>query len=293
MPLIHHQTFPIFYDHCDPQGYVHNAAYLRLMQETAFAASAAAGYDFTRYQQIKRTWLIRETDIAYLHPLRYGDSVTIKTWVVDFRRVRSRRAYEMVRVADGVIVARAHTEWVFLDAQTLRPATIPPEMMAAFFPEGMPPPAERRPSVPPVPPPPAGVFTQIRRVEWRDLDMVGHVNNANYIAYLEDCAIQVAAASGWPVSRLFTQQSSILTHRYRLTYHQSAVMDDQLAISTWFASTEPTRATRYYHITRPADGTIILQAQADWGWVDMATQRPQPIPDDFLNALASNRADRS
>ncbi len=289
MPLIHEQTFPVRYDDCDPYGHVNHVAYLRLMQEAAFAASAAAGYNFTRYQEIGRTWLIRETEIEYLQPLRYGDSITVKTWVVDFRRVRSRRAYEMRQAATGELIARAQTEWVFLDAATQRPATIPAEMMSAFFPEGPPPPAERRTPLPEAPAPPPDVYTQLRRVEWRDLDMVGHVNNANYMAYLEDCAIQVAAACGWPLSRMLASGFAIIARRYHLEYHQPSVLDDILAVRTWFATTRPASATRYYTITRPADGALLVRAQALWAWVDVNTARPRRIPSDFLADFASNR----
>ena len=76
---------------CDAYGHVNHANYLRYMQETAFDASAAVGYDVARYEAIGRQWLVRETDITYLRPLVYGDTVIVKTWVADFRRVRSRR----------------------------------------------------------------------------------------------------------------------------------------------------------------------------------------------------------
>jgi acyl-CoA thioesterase FadM len=152
------------------------------MQEAAFDASAAAGYDMARYDELKRLWLVRETDVESLRPLRYSDSVQVKTWVADFRRVRSRRMYEMRLAGSGELVARASTDWVYLDTVTGRPATIPPEMIAAFFPEGMPEqslPRERLPSAPPLPP---GVFTARQRVTWRDIDGAQHVNNSNYLA---------------------------------------------------------------------------------------------------------------
>jgi hypothetical protein len=55
------------------------------MQETAFDASAAAGYDLDRYRELQRAWLVRETDITYLRPLVYNDRFIVKTWVPDFR----------------------------------------------------------------------------------------------------------------------------------------------------------------------------------------------------------------
>ena len=59
------------------------------MQETAFDASAAVGYDVARYEAIGRQWLVRETDITYLRPLVYGDTVIVKTWAVSYTHLRS------------------------------------------------------------------------------------------------------------------------------------------------------------------------------------------------------------
>ena len=125
MPLTYERTFRVRHYECDAYGHVNNANYLRYMQETAFDASAAAGYDLARYAEFGHYWLVRETDIEYLAPLRYGDSVRVKTWVQDFQRVRSRRAYELVRVGDEALAARATTDWVYLDSRTGRPDSSP------------------------------------------------------------------------------------------------------------------------------------------------------------------------
>jgi acyl-CoA thioesterase FadM len=77
------------------------------MQETAFDASAVAGYDLDRYRELQGAWLVRETDITYLRPLAYDDRGIVKTWVLDFRRVRSRRAYELRHADSGEIAAQA------------------------------------------------------------------------------------------------------------------------------------------------------------------------------------------
>src|SRR5512147_1493175 len=94
MPLIHTRTFRIRYYECDAYGHLNSANYLRYMQETAFDASAAAGYDNARYEEIQRTWLIRESRVEYLTPLQYNDVVNVTTWIGDFKRASSRRMYE-------------------------------------------------------------------------------------------------------------------------------------------------------------------------------------------------------
>ena len=135
MPATYKQTFPAYYHTCDALGYVKTISYLRWMQQAAFAASAAVGYDFADYHHIGQLWLIRESQLEILAPLQYGDAVEITTYVKDIRRFRSIRAYEMRHVPSGSLMARASTDWVYLDEQTLRPVTIPSAMRAAFFPE--------------------------------------------------------------------------------------------------------------------------------------------------------------
>lgn len=288
MPLIHERTFRVRFYECDVYGHVNHANYLRYMQETAFDASAAAGYDFSRYNEINRFWLIRETDITYMRPLTYGDSVVVKTWVLDFQRVRSRRAYELRDLATGEMVAQAHTEWVFLDRQSSRPVTIPAEMIEAFFPDGPPAEVPPREPFPKAPAPPPGVFKLRRCVEWRDIDGAQHVNNANYLAYLEECGVQVARAYGWPMARMMEAGFGIVARRYRIEYRQPAVPDDELELSTWVSDVKRATAVRHYTVRRADDGELLARAHVLWVWVDLATGRPIRIPAGFIDDFAPN-----
>ena len=290
MPLVFERAFRVRHYECDPYGHVNHVNYLRYMQQAAMDASEAAGYDVARYQAMGRLWFVRETDIEYLHPLVYGDTVIVKTWVLDFRRVRSRRAYELRRASDGLLVAQATTDWVFLDSRTERPVTVPPEMIAAFVPEGLSGEGDRREPFPPAPTPPPDVFTTTVRVAWHDLDAAGHVNNANYMVYLEECGIQVAEAYGWPPERMFAAGFGIVARRYRIEYYQSARYGDELTLATWYSHPRRTSATRHYTITRTRDGALIARASVIWVWIDLATGQPMRIPPDFAADFAANRA---
>src|SRR5574341_595828 len=84
MPLTHPRAFRVRHYECDAYGHVNAVNYVRYMQEAAFDASAAAGYDLARYDRMGKLWLVRDTEIEYLAPLRYGDTVEITTWVADF-----------------------------------------------------------------------------------------------------------------------------------------------------------------------------------------------------------------
>ncbi len=290
MPLIHERVFRVRHYECDAYGHVNHANYLRYMQETAMDASAAAGYDIARYEAMGRFWFIRETNISYHHPLTYGDSVIVKTWVDDFRRVRSRRAYELRLVGSGELAAKGHTDWVYLDTITQQPITVPEEMITAFYPEGV---SEHGPQRIPFPTssPPPDVFRLRRRVEWHDLDGLGHVNNAMYMVYLEECGVQVAAAYGWPMARMFDAGFGIVARHYRLEYKQQAVLGDELAISTWITEVRQASADRHYTITRVSDDAVIVRAHVAWVWIDLKTGSPLRIPPEFIESFRPNLAD--
>ncbi len=285
MPVQHTRTFRVRYYECDAYGHVNQANYLRYMQEAAFDASAAAGYDLKRYEALGRLWLIRETEIEYLHPLRYGDSVQVTTWVADLRRVRSCRAYELRHAGSGELMARAFTDWAFMDSATNRPAPIPAEVKVAFIPEGTAAPPRHR--FPAPPPPPPGAFRQERRVEWRDLDQAGHVNNAVYLSYMEDGALQAARACGWPVGRMAAEGFNIVARQHRIEYLQPALLDDELVLTTWFSDVGRSSAVRHAAIARAADGALLSRARTVSVWIDAETRQPIHIPDRFLADMAS------
>jgi acyl-CoA thioester hydrolase len=291
MPMIHVRTLRVRHYECDPYGHVNHANYLRYMQEAAFGASAAAGYDLARYEAIDRYWLVRETEIEYLRPLRYGDTVQIKTWVADFRRVRSRRAYEFRCGGSSEVVARASTDWVFLQLSTGRPITIPPEMKTAFFPEGPPQSAPHRQRFPSVPPAPPGAFHQKRRVEWRDLDAAGHANNAVYLSYIEDCGLQAALAHGWPMARMEAKGLAIVARRHHIEYQQPAMLDDELEVTTWLSGVGDSTAVRHTVITRLSDGASISRARTLHVWLDLRSGKPTAIPSTFLAEFVPGDAD--
>ena len=176
------RSFRVRHYECDAYGHVNHANYLRYMQEAAFDASAAAGYDIARYEADGRQWLVRETDITYLRPLVYGDTVIVRTWVADFRRVRSRRAYALRLAGSDEPVATATTEWVLLDSATLRP-DLTSDLRA--------------------------VASSLNRYPNSTIEVIGHTDNTASQAYNQDLSQRRASAvanvlisSGVPAGRV-------------------------------------------------------------------------------------------
>jgi len=127
MSPIYQFDVPVTADVVDRNGHVNNVAYIEWLQDAAIrharergclAATDAAG----------ATWVVRSHYIEYLAPAFAGETLTMLTWVVNFQKVRSLRKYKLIRAADQTVVARAETDWVFVNAKTGRPMTIPDEV---------------------------------------------------------------------------------------------------------------------------------------------------------------------
>ena len=286
MPLIHTQTFHVRHYECDAYSYLAQDNYLRYMQAAAFGASAAAGYDAARYEELGHHWLVRETEIEHHAPLHYGDAVQIRTWVADFRRIRSRRAYEFRRPDGGELVARAFTDWVYLDTTAGRPVTIPDEMHQAFFPDGDRPPTQPRPRFPDAPPPPVGAHRVRRPVQWQDIDPAHHVNNARYLSHIEDCAVEAVMAYGWTPARMDQMGYALAPRAHRIEYKMPGLLGDELDLTLWLSDMGPSEVVRHCTVIRAGDGALLARARTDWAWVAADTRRPAPLPAAFWTDLA-------
>jgi acyl-CoA thioester hydrolase len=297
MPLTHQCTFAVRSYEVDLYGHVNNAQYLRYMQEAAISASSAVGYDEARYVELGSVWLIRELEIEYLQPLKMGDSIEMLTWVGDFRRVRSRRYYELRKGSTGDLVAKANVDWVYLDRVSQRPLHLSDEMIVAFAPD----PAdrqevgERRERFPAPPPPPPKPYIMQRRVEWRDVDNAGHVNNANYLNFMEECAMQAAESVGVPLdATLNAEHLAIIARRHHIEYRQQATYGEQLTVTTYLSNLRRSMVTRHFLVHHASDGALLTQANSLYVCVNTKSGMPVRFPAEmtakFINQLADASA---
>jgi acyl-CoA thioester hydrolase len=116
----------------DPLGHANNVVYLEWMQAAAVAHSAEQGWPGAAYHKLGRGWVVRSHKIEYRQPAIAGDDIVVQTWVATMKKVSSLRRFNIVRAEDGEILARAETNWAFIDYATNRPVRIPPEVARAF-----------------------------------------------------------------------------------------------------------------------------------------------------------------
>lgn len=133
MPAIYEHRLTVLDDAIDGQGHANNLEYIRWMQEAAIAHSHVQGWPAERYRQIGAGWVVRSHRIDYLQAAFAGDQIVVRTWVSDFRKIRSLRKYKIIRTADQVVLAIAETDWAFIGHERRAPKRVPPEVVDAFI----------------------------------------------------------------------------------------------------------------------------------------------------------------
>lgn len=128
---VYRWEFTVGGDALDENGHVNNVVYVQWMQDVATRHADSAGCTAAT-KSAGAVWVARSHKIEYLRPAFAGDPVAALTWVVNFRRVTSLRKYRFVRTSDNAVLARGETDWVFVDAATGRPRTIPKDVSGAF-----------------------------------------------------------------------------------------------------------------------------------------------------------------
>jgi acyl-CoA thioester hydrolase len=284
---IHRVTFKIRHDECDAYGHLNNAHYLRYMQEAAFSASAAVGFDHADYIALDRVWLIRATSLEYLRPLTAGDRIEIKTWIEGVHGATARRRYVIQKLEADTIAGTGFSDWVFLKRRAGVPVAIDDEVVQAFFPEGSAPKSPRWPKLQ-LSARPEEVFTTNRTVEWRDIDPMQHLNNAVYLSYAEACAIELAQACGWPMQRWMEDGLAFVARENQAEYLHPAKMGEQIRIETWLTSLRAATGRRFYRFARAGDGKTFAHLLTRWVLVDLQTGRPKRLPAEFRERIAPN-----
>lgn len=223
------------------------STYARMLEIAATRASSEAGFPPEWYAEAGTIWVIRRSTIECAVAITPGTSVELRTFVADFRRVRSRREYEG-RVA-GEIVLRGHADWVYVERASGKPRRIPDAMMQAFVPEGG---AETMPRAAlAIGDPPPGATSIEWSVEPGDLDALDHVNNAKYFDYVERVAVALALTARRP-------------RAHDVEYLDEARAGERLRGTAWTVDGAGATTRIATEIRRAADGALVTRASSDW-----------------------------
>ena len=106
----------VFYYETDQMGIVHHSNYIRWFEEARidYMEQMGLGYDKMEEQGIVSPVL--SVEASYLRMLRFGDSVTIESWIKEYNGIKLTVAYEVVSDKTGKVHCKGSSKHCFLDS---------------------------------------------------------------------------------------------------------------------------------------------------------------------------------
>jgi medium-chain acyl-[acyl-carrier-protein] hydrolase len=175
------KNWEINFTQCAPNGFLKYTDLCNILQLTAAAHSEIGGISFLDMQEFDQAWVLSRMRVEIDALPKWGDIVTVKTWINSLENSRSVRALEMY--VNGKKIVGSETFWAVFNTQKRRP-----EALALPF--------EHFELYPDIRATRDG-FSKInlnhekeiifeKTVFLSDLDIVNHVNNVKYLEWCLD-----------------------------------------------------------------------------------------------------------
>jgi len=120
-------TFPVRYAETDAMGIVYHSNYIIWFEVGRGDYMRQRGWEYADLEARGYYLPVSELDARFSVPARYGDLVTVRTWVEEVRSREVTFGYEVVKGNAGEVWATGHTKHICTDKGG-RVRTIPKEV---------------------------------------------------------------------------------------------------------------------------------------------------------------------
>ena len=110
---------------------------------------------------------------------------------------------------------------------------------------------------------------------WRDLDAFNHVNNSNFLTYLEEARIQWFASLRKP---WVTAETAPLLAAAHLNYKAPVPYPSELLVELFAEKVGSTSVTLGHRIVDAGSGLLHADGYVVMVWIDRASGKPVPLP---------------
>lgn len=115
-------------------------------------------------------------------------------------------------------------------------------------------------------------------VRFRDLDALGHVNNAVYLTYLEEARVEYLRRV---LGQTKPSDYAVVVARVEIDYRSSATMDDTLVVGTRVTRLGGASFEMDYRVVEKASGRLIAQAKSVLVAFDHKEKKVSKLDEDF------------
>ena len=125
-------------------------------------------------------------------------------------------------------------------------------------------------------------YTARYPVRQYELDVLGHVNNAVYLNWVEQVAVDHVEALGFGRQWAEASGGAWVVREHHVTYHRAVEYGDVVLVTTLPQQIGGVRGLRRTEIHREADGALMTEVDSQWIWIRTSDGRPTRVPADLL-----------
>lgn len=128
----------------------------------------------------------------------------------------------------------------------------------------------------------ADLFQLTFAVPPQAIDANGHVNNVEYVRWMQQAAIAHADDTGC-TEATHTAGASWVVRSHHVEYLRPLFVGETLTVMTWVSTMRKSSSLRKYHFSR--EGVTIARGETMWVFVNASTGRPIAIPSSVSSAF--------
>jgi acyl-CoA thioester hydrolase len=115
-------------------------------------------------------------------------------------------------------------------------------------------------------------------------DQNGHVNNIEYLRWMQDAAVQHSGTSGCTEATNSIGATWVIRSHW-IEYLKPAYAGQKIVVLTWVSDFRRVQSLRKYRIIRPADRALLAEGETDWVFVDVQNGKLRSIPKEIKDTF--------
>jgi acyl-CoA thioester hydrolase len=109
------------------------------------------------------------------------------------------------------------------------------------------------------------------------IDGNGHVNNVEYLRWMQEAALLHADALGCTRATMAAGGRWVI-RSHRIEYFLPAFVGEHVGVLTWVSNVRRVQSLRKYKMIRSEDRAVLAEAETEWIFTDAQTGRLRSIP---------------
>jgi len=121
-------TMPVRYAECDPLGIAHHSSYVIWFEEARHEYRRRHPADYDQLAEEGVFMPLVELRIRYRAPVRFGDIITVRSWMTEVKSRRATFYHEVRRAGTEELLAAGESVHICFDVKTMELKRIPPRV---------------------------------------------------------------------------------------------------------------------------------------------------------------------